>query len=378
MSELPKTSRQVFSTMTDDAKVTLSIKDVDVRAPGDDEVVIKIQAASLHPSDFFTAFASADLETLEQGGTPENPTVSASIPAPTFKAMKKRVGIDWPIGNEGSGVVIAAGKSPAAQALIGKTVAVLGRAMYAEYITVHSLMCMPVADDVAAEECAAGIINPLTTTGILETTKMEGYKGLVHTAAASTIGQFLVKLCNQEDFPLVNIVRRPEQAEILRNLGAKYVCDSSLDSFEADLEQAIYETQAYMAFDAISGGYMGDTILRAMERAALRDQEVWSVYGSPQKKCVKVYGRLDKSNMQISPAFGMNFKVEGWLTSHFRESISFEKLIEVRSNIAKQLKTTFANGIERTYTMEEMLMPEHIKTYGRLTTGKKYLLKVAD
>ena len=374
MTELPTKSKQIFSTVSEDAKVHLALKEVDVRPPEDDEVVIRIEAATMHPSDFYTGFASAKLDTLEQGGTPEFPTISGSIPPQMFAALTKRIGLEKPIGNEGAGTVIAAGSSDAAQALMGKTVAVLGRQMFAEYITVKAPMCMPVADDVRADECAASVINPLTATGILETTKLEGFKGIVHTAAASTVGQFLLKLCLAEGFPLVNIVRRPEQAQMLREMGATHVCDSSLESFEDDLEQAIFETGAYMAFDAVGGGPLGEQILLAMERAALRGPEAWSVYGSTQPKCLYIYGRLDRRSAQISPRTGFAWRAGGWLTSHFRERVGLKRLFEIRTGIAKQVKTTFKQEFAQRFTLEEVLQVENVKSYGTLTTGKKYLV----
>lgn len=373
MADFPATAKQVFSTVTSDGKVTLDLREVAVSEPGEHDVVIKIEAAPLNPSDFAVLFAFADPDSFEQGGDAQHPSVSAPIPAPVMPMLERRVGRELPVGNEGAGVVVAAGSSPMAQALLGKTVAVLGQAMYAEYITVNAMLCMPVADDVKPEECAAALINPYTVLGMIETMKQDGFSGLVHTAAASAVGQMLIKVCADQDIPLVNIVRRPEQVELLRSLGARYVCDSSQPSFEADLQAAIHEAGTYMAFDAV-GGSLADTILRAMERAVLQDSDYYSVYGSKQKKCLYSYGKMDLANLQVSIATGFAWRTGGWLMTTFLEEIGLERLVQLRETIASQVTTTFASRFEDQLTLEQMLSVDNIRQYAKATTGKKYLV----
>ncbi len=278
------------------------------------------------------------------------------------------------MGNEGAGVVVEAGSNAEAQALIGKTVAVFGGAMYAQYRTAPAAMCLPLLEGTTAREGASCFVNPLTSLGMVETMKMEGHKALVHTAAASNLGQMLNKICIADGVDLVNIVRKQEQADLLKSLGAKYICNSSDDSFMADLTDALFETGATIAFDATGGGQLADQILTAMEMAAARTPAAYSIYGSTTHKQVYLYGGLDLSPTTLNRGYGMAWGVGGWLLPLFLAKVGAEKGNELRMRVATELKTTFASHYTQELSLEEAVNADMARKYNLKTTGEKYLL----
>ena len=146
---------------------------------------------------------------------------------------------------------------------------------------------------------------------MVETMNREGFKALIHTAAASNLGQMLQKICLNDGVALVNIVRKPEQTELLRSVGATYVCDSSQDTFIADLTAAIAETGAYLAFDATGGGELANQILIAMEAAANQTATEYSRYGSTQKSKTGLHLRgLERRPTHTYPQ--LRYAVERW------------------------------------------------------------------
>lgn len=368
---VPETHRRLISTVTTDNQVRLSIQHAPVPVPGDDEVLVRVEATPINPSDLAVLLGFADPATFVAQGD----GVATAPVAPGFeRAVAARAGVDLPVGNEGAGRVVAAGSSPAAQALLGKTVAVAGGGSYAQYRKARAAECMIVPDGTSAEEGASSYVNPLTALGMVGTMRREGYSGLVHTAAASNLGQMLVKLCAADGIPLVNIVRSEAQAALLRDLGAEYVVDMTADDFMPRLVDAIAATGAFLAFDAVGGGKLSGNILAAMEQAALRTQRVDGPYGSRQVKQVYVYGGLSTAPTEFNRSFGMRWRMGGWLLTYFLEEIGAAEGALLRERVARELKTTFASKYTRRISLAEALDPAVIAGYGKRATGEKYLI----
>ena len=373
-AQAASTALQLRSELRSDAKLELSLAEVEVPKPGEHEVLVRVEASPINPSDLGLLFGAADLSSASYDGTPERPVVTAEVPKGMMKAMAARVDQALPVGNEGAGVVVAAGASDAAQALLGKTVAILGGAMYAQYRCLPASLCLRVPEGTAPAEAASCFVNPLTALGMLGTMRLEGHSGLVHTAAASNLGQMLVKLCAQDGVPLVNIVRRDEHVDVLRGLGAKQVCNSSASSFRKDLTQALAETGATLGFDATGGGELAGQILTCMEIAASRDSKEFSRYGSTIHKQVYIYGGLDRSATKLERNFGMAWGIGGWLLPHFLQRIGLDESQKLRERVAAEIKTTFASHYTREVSLAEALTRDAISVYGRQRTGEKFLI----
>jgi NADPH2:quinone reductase len=368
------TGLQLRSTVTPEGVLELSLLVIPTPQPQADEVVVRVEASPLNPSDLGLLLAGADLSTLKTSGSAESPLVTANIAPEVMRALVARVGQSLPVGNEGAGVVVAAGLSPSAQALIGKTVSVIGGAMYSQYRCVHSTQCLALPQGTTPSEGASWFVNPLTALGMVETMKREGHTALVHTAAASNLGQMLQKVCLKDGVSLVNIVRKPEQAEILRSLGAKYICDSSAPTFMNDLIEALAATSATIAFDAIGGGTLAGQILTAMEVAANRKAENYSRYGSTTHKQVYIYGGLDRAATVLNRSFGMAWSIGGWLLTPFLQKAGADTVQRLRERVANELKTTFASTYVKSVSLRDALRPEAIAAYGKQATGAKYLI----
>jgi NADPH2:quinone reductase len=367
-------SQQLRSLITPQGELQLSLATVELPAPGPDEVLVRIEAAPLNPSDMGLLFGGADMTQAVAGGTADAPTVTAKLSPPIMAAMAGRVGESMPVGNEGGGVVVAAGSSGAAQALLNRTVGVLGGAMYSQYRILHVSQCLALPEGTTPAEGAACFVNPLTALGMTETMKLEGHKALVHTAAASNLGQMLVKLCKADGIPLVNVVRRPEHVTLLKGIGAQYVCDSSSPNFQDELTDAMEATGATIAFDAIGGGRQAGQILSAMETAAVRSMMEFSRYGSTTYKQVYIYGGLDRGPTEFNRAFGMAWGIGGWLLTPFLQKIGFEAAQKLRERVAAEIKTTFASTYTKEISLAEALRLEEIAVYSTLATGAKFLI----
>ena len=370
---VPEKGLQLRTLVKESGELELSLIDVPVPQPGDDDVLIRVEATPINPSDLGLLVGAGDLSTLRKSGTDSHPVVTADIPKPGMRAMAGRVGQSLPVGNEGAGTVVAAGKSPAAQALLGKKVTGLGGEFYAEYRLLNVAQVMELPEGTSARDGASCFVNPLTALSFPETMRMEGHKALVHTAAASNLGQMLNKICIADGVPLVNIVRKPEQEKILRDIGAKYIVNSSSDTFMDDLIKALAETKATLAFDAIGGGPLAGQILTAMEAAANIGAE-YSRYGSAQNKQVYIYGRLDLSPTLIPPGVGMAWNAGGYLLTYFLQKIGAEGRARLRKRVMDELKTTFASHYTAEISLREALNPDTLKTYNEKRTGEKYLI----
>ena len=374
---IPTTGLQLRSQVDADGVLRLSLQPTPVPALAATDVLIRIEATPINPSDIGLLFGAADPSTFEVGGTASLPVATARIPERAMPAMAARLGQAMPVGNEGAGVVIAAGDAPAAQALLGKTVAVLGGAMYAQYRVVAAAQCLPLPEGTTPAEGASCFVNPLTALGMTETMKREGHTALVHTAAASNLGQMLNKICQKDGIALVNIVRKPEQAALLRGIGAQYVCDMTAPTFLADLTDALAATGATIAFDATGGGTLAGQILACMEAAINRNAKEYSRYGSAVHKQVYLYGHLDTRPTEIQRSFGMAWGVGGWLLTPFLQKIGSAGAKALRQRVASELKTTFASHYARELSLAEALSAEAIAFYGARNTGSKVLINPA-
>jgi len=370
----PSTALQLRSLVRSSGELELSLHEVPVPEPGPDEVLVRIEATPINPSDLGLLFGAADLGTLQASGTAARPVVTAHIPERAMKAMAGRAGQSLPVGNEGAGTVVQAGASPVAQALLGKTVALIGGAMYAQYRSIAARDCLVLPADASAADGASCFVNPLTALGMVETMKLEGHKALVHTAAASNLGQMLNRICLKDGVDLVNIVRKPEQAALLREQGAKHVCSTASPAFTEELTDALAATGATVAFDAIGGGRLVGQILSCMEAAINRNAKEYSRYGSAVHKQVYLYGALDTAPTEIVRNFGMAWGIGGWLLFPFLQKVGTPAALKLRQRVAAELKTTFASHYTRTVSLAEALSPQAIAVYAQRSTGAKVLI----
>jgi NADPH:quinone reductase-like Zn-dependent oxidoreductase len=364
---------QLRSLIKKSGELEISLVNVPTKEPSADEVVVRIEATPINPSDLGLLTGAADMTTAKASGTRDAPVITARVPEAGMRAMAGRLDESMPVGNEGAGVVVRTGSSQAAKALMGKTVAIIGGAMYAQYRTIAASDCLVLPEGATAAEGASCFVNPLTSLGMVETMRREGHKALVHTAAASNLGQMLNKICLKDGIGLVNIVRSPQQAEILRKIGAKYVVDSTSPTFMADLTNALAETGATLAFDAIGGGKLAGQILTCMEAAISRSAKVYSRYGSNVHKQVYIYGGLDTGPTELNRAFGMTWGIGGWLLFQFLQKIGPDAM-KLRQRVVAELKTTFASHYTKVVSLQEALQPSEIAVYAKRATGEKYLI----
>ncbi|MDQ0017269.1 NADPH2:quinone reductase [Variovorax boronicumulans] len=365
---------QLRSLIRSSGELELSLHDEPMPEPKDDEVIVRVEASPMNPSDLGLLFGAADMTTAKASGTADRPVVTAIVPERARPSMAGRLDQSMPVGNEGAGVVVKAGASPAAQALLGKTVAAIGGAMYSQYRAFRAADCLELPAGTTPAEGASCFVNPLTSLGMVETMRREGHKALVHTAAASNLGQMLNKICQKDGIDLVNIVRKPEQEALLRGIGAKYVCNASSPTFLEDLTQALVDTGATLAFDATGGGKLAGQILGCMEAALNRTAKEYSRYGSTTHKQVYIYGGLDRSPTEFVRNFGMAWSMGGWLLFPFLQKLGAEGTQRLKARVVAELKTTFASKYTREISLFEALQLDAIGVYGKQATGEKFLL----
>jgi NADPH:quinone reductase len=368
-----ETSKELRTNITSAGKLELSIVSVPMPQPKDGEVLIRVEATPINPSDLGLLLGPADVSTMTITGSGDDAVVSMDIPDAMMPAMAARVDQPLPAGNEGAGVVIAAGAG--AEDMVGKTIGVAGGAMYSQYRCVPAASCLVMNEDTTPAQSASCFVNPLTALGMVETMKMENHTALVHTAAASNLGQMLVKICLADGVQLVNIVRKKEHVALLKALGAVHVCDSSEPTFQEDLVDALVVTGATIAFDATGGGKLSSQILTAMEIAANRSADGHSIYGSTTYKQVYIYGGLDRSATVLNRAFGMSWGLGGWLLTPFIGKIGMEKFGELRQRVANEIKTTFDSHYTQQISLADVLSADAINAYSKQATGEKFLIE---
>ena len=373
-SENHKTGLQLRSLIKNSGELELSLVDVPTPVPAEDQIVVRVEATPINPSDLGLLTGAADMTTAKASGTKEAPVITAKVSEAAMRAMAARLDQSMTVGNEGAGVVVETGTSEAAKALLGKTVGLIGGAMYAQYRVLKARDVLVLPEGTTPAEGASWFVNPLTALGMTETMRREGHKALVHTAAASNLGQMLNKICLKDRIGLVNIVRSQEQADILRKIGAKTIVDSSAAGFMDDLTQALVETGATIAFDAIGGGKLAGQILACMEIAINKTAKEYSRYGSNVHKQVYLYGGLDSGPVEINRTFGMAWGVGGWLLFPFLQKIGRTDSERLRQRVAAELKTTFASHYTKVVSLQEALQLSNIAIYAKRATGEKFLI----
>ena len=369
-------SREIRSTVTSEGTLELSIAVQERPVPGDNEVLLEVGAAPINPSDLALLISfAANLDTLSVSGSGDQTVTSMELHPAMMGALKPRMGESMPVGNEGGGVVVDAGVN--AKHLIGKTVGAAGGAMYSEYRCLPAQSCLVMNEGTTPTEAASSFVNPLTALAFIETMRLENHSAILNTAAASNLGQMLVKICQEDGVPLINVVRKPEQVEVLKKLGAEYICDTSADSFMADLVDALVATGATLGFDATGGGNGGKLpgqILAAMEIAANKTATEYSRYGSDVYKQVYIYGGLDMSPTILNRSFGLQWGLGGWLLTPMIGRIGMESFQQMRERVARDINTTFASHYTQEISLAEMMQPEIIRGYAKQATGEKYLV----
>jgi NADPH:quinone reductase-like Zn-dependent oxidoreductase len=368
------TGLQLRSLIKKSGELELSLAGVPIPEPEPDQVVVKVEATPLNPSDLGLLLGPADMSTAKASGSGATIKITAKVPEQALPFIAARLDQAMLVGNEGAGTVIKAGSSEAAQALFGKTVSMIGGAMYAQYRLLRATDCETLPAGTTAAEGASWFVNPLTALGMTETMKREGHKALVHTAAASNLGQMLNKICREDGIGLVNIVRSAEQVRLLRDTGAKHVVDSTAATFTDELTQALVETGATIAFDAIGGGKLASQILTCMEMALNKTAKEYSRYGSTTHKQVYIYGSLNTAPVELVRNYGMAWGVGGWLLTPFLQKIGPPEQARLRERVVKSLKTTFASHYTKTVSLIEALDLANIAVYGKRATGEKYLI----
>ena len=372
MANVPEAALELRSTITKGGRLEIALESVPIRAPGADDVVVRVEASPVNPSDLGLLFGAADISTAKSSGAGAEARVTAEVPSAAMGMMSGRFDQPMAVGNEGAGIVVAAGADQ--QDLIGRTVAMIGGSMYSEYRVVPAAMCLVLEPGTAPRAAASCFVNPLTALGMVETMRLEGHSALVHTAAASNLGQMLNKICLADGVGLVNVVRKPEQEKILQDIGAPHIVNSSSPSFRQDLTDAIAETGATLAFDATGGGTLGGQVLAAMEAAQLRKAEAYSGYGSTTHKQLYIYGGLDRSPTTFDRSFGMAWGMGGWLLPHFLAKVGAETGGRLRARVVAELETTFASHYTQDVPLTGLLDVATLQACGRQATGEKFLV----
>jgi NADPH2:quinone reductase len=378
MTELASGNVQLRSLVKATGELQLSLVQVGITEPAPDEVVVRMQAAPLNPSDLGLLFGAADMSQARAHGSGLHSIVTAPISPQRMRSMASRVDQSLAVGNEGAGVVVKAGSGGQARELLGRTVAVLGGEMYSNFRTLKTDQCLPLPAGTRASDGASCFVNPLTALGMVETMRREGHIALVHTAAASNVGQMLNRICIRDKIGLVNIVRKPEQVDLLRGLGAAFICNSSSSTFMQDLTQALISTGATIAFDAIGGGRLASQILSCMEAVAASKTTQYSRYGSTTFKQIYVYGGLDPGPTELTRSFGMTWAVGGWLLIPFLKKIGTEAVEALRTRVVAELSTTFVSQYAKEISLTQALQLEYIRVYAKCGTGQKYLIALSQ
>ena len=365
---------QIRSLVKKSGVLELSLVSVPTPEPAADEIVIRVEATPINPSDIALLLGPVDMQTAKQSGPATSPVLTINVLERALPMLTSRLDQSMPVGNEGAGTVVKAGSAPAAQALMGKLVAVASGSMYSQYKLAKAAEALPLPSGTTATQAASCFVNPLTALSMVEVMRREGHKALVHTAAASNLGQMLNKICQRDGVKLVNVVRSDEQAKILKEIGAQIVLDSTSPKFMAELIEAVGATEATLAFDAIGGGTLASQLLTAMEAAAAARMTTYSRYGSSTFKQVYIYGSLDTSQTQLTRSFGLSWSVSGWLLTPFLQKIGGPDVNRLRQRVVSELTTTFASHYTKEISLRDVATLEAALAYNKRATGEKYLI----
>ena len=363
------TGKQLFTTLESDGTLTLAIEEVTFPEPKGNQVLVTMEAAPINPSDLAILTGAADFENAEYSSG----KVVAKMPEPFNSGQKSRHGKKLPAGNEGAGTVVATGDSDTAKALMGQRVSCVPGNAFSQYAIADANMCLPLGDH-SAEAGASSFVNPMTALGFAENAKMEGQSAILHTVGASNLGQMLNRICIEDGLGLVNIVRKDDQAELLKSQDATHVVNSSDNDFMKQLRDAIEDTSAFFGFDPIGGGKMVDSCFKAMEQVAVANMKEYSRYGSNQAKRMFIYGRLDVSPTTLTPSYGFGWTLSGWLLFPFLQHAGQETMARMRKRVLDNLTTTFASSYKAKVDLEAMLTKDAILDYREMKTGQKYLV----
>ena len=374
MASNTETGLQIRSLVKKSGVLEVSLVSVPTPEPAADEIVIRVEATPINPSDIALLLGPVDMNTAKQSGATASPVLTANILERAIPALSARFDQSMPVGNEGAGTVVKAGSSPAAQALMGKLVAVASGSMYSQFKVAKAVEALVLPSGTTAKQAASCFVNPLTALSMVEVMRREGHKALVHTAAASNLGQMLNKICQRDGVSLVNVVRNAEQANILKELGAKIVLDSTSPRFMSELIEAVGATEATLAFDAIGGGMMASQILTAMEAAAAARMTSYNRYGSNTFKQVYIYGMLDTSRTELTRTFGFSWSVSGWLLTPFLQKIGMADVNRLRQRVVSELTTTFASHYTKEISLRDVAKLEIAQAYNKRATGEKFLI----
>jgi NADPH:quinone reductase len=374
LTQIPTDTRQLVSTITNAGTLTLRLNRNPIPSPAPDEVVVKVEAAPINPSDLGLMFGATDWSKAMGSGSGYEAVITVPVPDHLMRHVQSRLGKAMLPGNEGAGTVVGAGDSPAAQAMLGRKVGMMGGAMYADYRVVKLMNCLPLPDDVSTKEGASCFVNPLTALSFVETLREEGHTAMVNTAGASNLGQMLVKLCAAEGIKLISIVRKAEQEAILARVGAKHILNSGVADFLPALTAKLIETDATLAFDAIGGGKMAGQILSCMEQAQATKMTEYSVYGSTRHKQVYIYGILNSAPTELPRNTGFAWDVGGWLLTPRLQKAGMAKVVAMRDRVAANLKTIFASDYSHEITLADVVNVDVMMNYAAKRTGEKYVI----
>lgn len=364
---------ELRATLSPVGTMRLGLDEVPVRTPGPGEVLVRVEAAPVNPTDLLLLAGPVEIASMAAGVENGRPILTAQVPAAFMPALRPRIGMKLTAGLEGAGTVIAAGKG--AEAWIGRTVAMWDGGMFAQYRTLSVENCALLPADVSAAEGASNSTNPMTALAMVETIRRQGHRAFVQTAAASNLGQMLNRIAQADGFGVVSIVRSTAQIELLRDSGAEHVLDSGSASFLSDLTDAIGATGARVAFDFIGGGRMAGTILQAMEAALRKEPGVHPLYGSSTYKHVHICGGLDRAPVELDRRpFGQAWGVSGFYVGNALAELGPDATTALRARALRELKTTFASHYAATISLCELLDPNLFEMAMLKITNGKYLL----
>jgi len=363
------TGKQLFTTLDPDGTLTVAVEEVTVPDPTGNQVLVKMEAAPINPSDLAILVGAADLETASYSPG----KFVARVPEPFNAGSKARHGLKLPAGNEGAGTVVAVGDSDTARSLLGQRVSCVPGNAYSQYCIADAAMCLPLGDH-SAEDGASAFVNPMTALGFVENARMDRQSAILHTVGASNLGQMLTRICKEDGIGLVNIVRKDSQVDLLRSLGSTHVVNSSNDDFMRQLSAAIEDTGAFYGFDPVGGGQGVDNAFKAMEQVAVSRMTEYSRYGSNQPKRMFIYGRLDMAPTILSPSYGFGWTLSGWLLFPFLQAAGTQTVSRMRERVRENLTTTFASHYKKRVNLDEMLTKQAVTDYRAMRTGEKYLV----